>query len=409
MRTISLITFGCKLNQAESQTLKEKLFNLGFQIVSEKQKADIFIINACAVTAKAEKELRQKINQVKKQFPKSFLIVTGCYLPQKNNKVDLWIKRDKLIGYLSTQVIRENNEIRNSKKIVIGRNKTSRTRSFIKIQDGCDNYCTYCIVPFLRGKSKIRSLNSILSEIKKREKEGYKEIVLVGTDLRKVKSLVSLLKKILKNTKIPRIRISSLWPTAVTSDLINLIKNESRICPHLHLSIQSGSDKILKKMNRDYTVEHCKNIIRKIRDRISMISISADIIVGFPGEKEKDFQKTLNFVKKANFLKVHVFRYSPRPKTVAAKMPDQIPEKIKKERSRKLITLCEKISKRVKSKFLGQIDSVLIENQKNNFWTGFTPNYLRVYIKSLKPLANQIIKVKLLRLYKDGFYGKIEL
>jgi len=409
MRTISLITFGCKLNQAESQTLKEKLFNLGFQIVSEKQKADIFIINACAVTAKAEKELRQKINQIKKQFPKSFLIVTGCYLPQKNNKVDLWIKRNKLIGYLSTQVIRENNEIRNSKKNVIGRNKTSRTRSFIKIQDGCDNYCTYCIVPFLRGKSKIRSSNSILSEIKKREKEGYKEIVLVGTDLRKVKSLVSLLKKILKNTKIPRIRISSLWPTAVTSDLINLIKNEPRICPHLHLSIQSGSDKILKRMNRDYTVEHCKNIIRKIRDRISMISISADIIVGFPGEKEKDFQKTLNFVKKANFLKVHVFRYSPRPKTVAAKMPDQIPEKIKKERSRKLIALCEKISKRVKSKFLGQIDSVLIENQKNNFWTGFTPNYLRVYIKSLKPLANQIIKVKLLRLYKDGFYGKMEL
>ncbi|MGB9680791.1 MAG: tRNA (N(6)-L-threonylcarbamoyladenosine(37)-C(2))-methylthiotransferase MtaB, partial [Minisyncoccia bacterium] len=408
IKIFSVITFGCKLNQAESQNLKEKLIKKGFLVIPENQVTNFFInnkekkndpcfiINACAVTAKAEKELRQKINQLKRQYPSSFLIVTGCYLAQKNENVDLWINRKELINKIYAFARRVGYSTTNIQCL-----EYRRVRTFIKIQDGCDNYCTYCLVPYLRGRPKNRSANAIIKEIKKREKEGCKEVVLVGTDLRKInfkpgrvrrlnvregKGLVDLIKIILKKTKISIIRISSLWPMAITSDLIKLIKKEPRICPHLHLSLQSGSDKILKRMGRNYQVKKIIELINKLK-RIPNLNLTADIIVGFPGETEEDFQETLNLVKKANFLKVHVFRYSPRPKTLAAKMPNQISEKIKKQRSKKLIVLSEKISKKVKNKYLGRIFPVLIENKKDNLWTGFTANYLRIYLKSSKNLA----------------------
>ncbi|MFN3966759.1 MAG: MiaB/RimO family radical SAM methylthiotransferase [Endomicrobiia bacterium] len=327
---------------------------------------------------------------------------------QKNNKVDFWIKREKLIDRLY-KLYKPKTTFEND----IKDNISSRTRAFIKVQDGCDNYCSYCIVPFLRGKPKTRSINSLIREIKKREKEGYKEIVLVGTDLRKVinqklkiKGLTSLLKVILEKTSIPRIRISSLWPTAITPELIDLIKKEPRICPHLHLSVQSGCEKTLKKMGRGYKIKRIIKLIKELK-KIPNLNLTADIIVGFPGEREKDFQATANFVKKAKFLKVHIFRYSPRPGTLAAQMPNQISEKIKKERSKKLNAICQKISKEVKTKYLNKIFPVLIENKKDNLWSGYTPNYLRVYLKNLSDLENQIVDVKLLRLYKDGFFAKI--
>lgn len=435
----SIITFGCKLNQAESQILKDKLINKGFTVVPENKatdlpaslaslkrersgpvggsavacraKVDFFVINACAVTAKAEKELRQKINQIKRSCPKSKIVVTGCYLPQKNDKVDLWVSKKQSINKICTFI----KKIKYSDSKV--RNLTSRrTRAFIKIQDGCDNFCTYCIVPFLRGKPKNRSINNIVREIKKKEKDNCQEIVLVGTDLRKFsagggsssggKSLVDLLKIILEKTSIPRVRLSSFWPTAITKNLINLAKKESRICPHFHLSIQSGCDKILKRMGRDYRSHEVIKLIRKLKS-IRNINLAADIIVGFPDETEEDFRETLNFVKKAKFLKIHVFKYSARPGTAAAAMSEQLEEMTKKTRSRKLIQLAQKISNQTKKNYLGQVFPVLFENKKNNLWSGLAHNYLKIYVKSQKFLTNKIINVKLLRLYKDGIYAKI--
>jgi threonylcarbamoyladenosine tRNA methylthiotransferase MtaB len=406
MRGVCLITFGCKLNQAESEDLKEILKEKGYQVVSEnwlknqkdKKEVGFFIINACSVTTKAEREVIQKINQIKRIWPNSYLVVTGCFISKENKNVNLWIEREKLLKKISQL------KPFNKEETI---DKETRTRALIKIQDGCDRFCTFCIVPFLRKNLWLKDETSIIEEIKEKEKKGYKEVVLVGANLEKI-NLVNLLKRILKETNIPRIRISSLWPTAVNNDLINLIKKEPRICPHLHLSIQSGSDRILKKMNRNYKIKDVLKIIKKIKE-IPNLNLTADIIVGFPSEKEEDFLKTISLVKKVKFLKVHVFRYSKRPFTPASKFLDQVEEKIKKKRSKILIDLCQKISEQVKRKYLNKKFLVLFENKKDNYWTGLTSNYLRVYTKSKKNLANQILKVKLIKLFKDGLYGKIVL
>jgi len=404
-------TFGCKLNQAETEELEKKFKDQDWQIVNKKTQANVHFINACVVTQKAEKEVRQLIHLVKRKFPNCFLVVAGCFTPwmkvKEKQNVDLWLKdqEKQKIGKILLKGLEKNFLIKKSKIKV-----EKRTRSLIKIQSGCQHYCTYCIVPLLRKKVVSCSIKNIIQEIKRKEEQGCQEIVLVGTNIglytdpQKNLNLTDLLKEILQKTSIPRIRLSSLWPTNINSELISLIKKEPRLCPHFHLSVQSASNEILKRMNRQYTQANLNKIIKKIY-QIPNVNLTTDMIVGFPGETDSDFTQTLEFVQKSKFLKVHIFRFSPRLKTRAADFKEQISEQVKQRRSRELIELGEKVSQQRRKDFFGQQFSVLIETKQGRYWQGLTSNYLKVFIQSKKDLTNKIIQVKLVRLYKDGIIG----
>ena len=351
-----ILTFGCKLNQAESEQISADLICQGYLLGKH---PDLIVINACAVTHKAVRKGRQKVAQLKRKFPRAKVVVTGCVIEKDWAGVDSWLKKQELI---------KNNNIKN---------KTSRTRTLIKIQEGCNNYCAYCIVPFLRGKPKSMAAGRIIQLIKEKQAQGFKEIVLTGINIGLYgNGLDNLLKKILAQTSIERIRLGSLWPTHISDKLINLYSGNHRLCPHFHLSIQSGSDKILKSMNRSYTVAKIQQITQKCRVKIPNINFTCDIIVGFPGETDNDFQASKDLIKSIGFSKVHVFKYSKRPRTKAARMPLQIPEKIKQDRSRELI----KIELKSPSKKL----SILWEGKKNGYWYGFTANYIKTKRK-VKP------------------------
>ncbi len=420
---ISFYTLGCKLNQAETAELREKFRAQGFCVVPAGQLADFYLVNACAVTRKAEKETRQFIHKIRRMAPQSYLVVTGCVTnflladPKIRSCVSQWISNDKksiLDKLIPLPAPLKKGELEKSK-----RNNffSERKRALIKIQEGCQNYCTYCIVPYLRRKIISQPVKEIIQAIRDKEKLGYNEIVLVGTNIDQYQykynkfgaetvNLAGLIKEILGQTNIARIRLSSLWPTAIDSDLLGIIKNNPRVCSHIHLSVQSACDKILKRMKRDYTRQDLLRIIKRL-EKIPALNLTADIIVGFPGEEESDFQETYNFVKQACFLKIHVFRFSPRPGTPAVQYKGQISEKIKKERSKKMIDLGKRLSQKQREKFIGQSAKVLVEGKKDEFWRGFTTNYLKIFIKNNKNLTNQMVDVKLTQLCQDGMEGEL--
>jgi len=426
---VSVYTFGCKANRAESEELGERFRRSGFSIVPCGEKTDVYVVNACSVTQKAEKEVRQTIHKIKHLYPQARIFVAGCFtqdlINKESEKVDRWIKDFKISSVLPAKTRRVDGRAQkrfSSQQSPAGSGE-KRTRALIKIQGGCRRYCAFCIVPFLKTRLKSRSIKKVIQEIKDKEKQGYQEVVLVGTNIgeynRKVNPpaggqrlkvkiirLIDLLKEILKKTSTPRIRLSSLWPTVVTPELIRLIKKEPRICPHLHLSVQSASDKILKAMGRDYTNQDLRRIVKNLR-QIPNLNLTADIIVGFPGETESDFKQTADFVKEAKFIKVHIFRFSPRAGTRAYSADNQISEIIKKNRSKKLAELSAKVNQNKIKKYIKQTFPVLFEHQQAGYRQGFTPNYLKVFVKNKKDLTNQIVKVKLSRLYKEGFIGKL--
>jgi threonylcarbamoyladenosine tRNA methylthiotransferase MtaB len=282
----------------------------------------------------------------------------------------------------------------------------------IKIQSGCLNYCSYCIVPLVRKRIVNRPSQDIIYEILRRQKQGFKEVVLVGTNIStyfcpnsKI-TLTGLLEKILVETSIERIRLSSFWPTHLEKKLINLIAEQPRLCNHLHLSIQSASNSVLKQMNRNYTEEDLDKIISQLKKNKDL-NLSADFIVGFPGETNLDFKKTKKLVKRAKFLKIHVFRFSKRPGTKAEQMKESISEKEKQKRSKALITVGDKISRKRRKYFINQSRMVLFENKRQGYWQGFTENYLKVFVENKNNLKNQIIRVKLKKVFKDGIIGQI--
>lgn len=404
---IGIFTLGCRLNFAETEEIIEKL-EKDRHFISF-QNPDVFIVRGCSVTKKAEKETRQKIREIKKKFKNSLIIATGCltdnfFLPEAD--VILPKKREKYIfSYLFK--ISKRDHFQNFYK---SRKTRLKTRFFLKIQDGCQKFCAYCLVPYLRGKELSLSSKKIIKKIKEKEKEGFKEVILTGVNLaswrEKKRNLTWLIKKILTETKIERIRISSLWPDQISQSFISLFKNP-RLCPHLHLSLQSLSDSLLKKMGRFYQVKEIKNKIKKIKEMFPSLTLTADIIVGFPQETEKEFQETKENLQELKLAKLHVFRYSPRPYTRASLLKNQVPEKIKKERSKILLHLSKIFEREWRKKFINQIRNVLFEQKKGNFWQGLTDNYIKVFVKSKKNLSNLILPVKLEKLYKDGIIGKI--
>lgn len=410
MNTIAFKTLGCRVNIAETQKWISNFQKLGFQIVNKK--ADFYIVNACAVTNKAEKETRQVVAQIKKESPHAKIVLTGCYNPKLESLISLAIpaiNKERLIKIFKQKFQIQNFQSKTNLKSKIQTKKSInskiyKTRAFIKVQDGCNKFCSYCIIPHFRGLSRSRKIEQIINEILEREKQGYKEIIICGINLGDFndnnKKLPELIIEILKRTKIPRIRISSINPEYISDKLLNLFRNP-RLMPHLHIPLQSGSDKILKLMKRNYTSKQYLKIIRKIIKKYPLFGLSTDIIIGFPNETDKDFKKTINLIKKIPYLKIHIFRFSPKPKTLAAILNFKHPvsEKIKKQRVDILEKISNEISKKYKTKFLGKKLPVLFEQKKNGFWQGYTPNYLLVKKKESKNLKNKIIKIKYQNLF----------
>ena len=387
---VCFITYGCKVNQAESQRWEKRLRLRGYTITTNPEEAEIWIINTCAVTHKAEVQSRQIINKAKKLGKKAF--VTGCYVAlcrpkeSENLKVFLNSEKDNIINNLKPLDKTETLNI-------------LRHRAIVKIQDGCNQYCSYCIVPYLRGKPRSYRFEEILKEINDYTAMGIKEIVLsginiglYGEDLENKMSLNGLLKIILKKTSGFRIRLSSIEVNHIDDEFVEII-SDHRICKHLHIPLQHGSDRILKLMNRPYDSTQFCGIIEKILKKYPKLSIGTDIIVGFPSETEEDFKKTLELIEKTEFSYLHVFSYSKRPFTKASTMCEDIPDDIKKERASYLIEVGKKKKSEYIKKFVGSELEVIVENKKNGFFSATSDNYIKCFIDSKESITGNILRV----------------
>ena len=406
---VGICTLGCKVNLYESEYIISLLKDNNYEISDFNDICDIYIINTCTVTNNSDLKSRKMINHAKKLNQNACILVCGCYVESTNNKND--IDADIVIGnYNKSKIIELLDEyFLNKKKIsnipdIMNINFedmeikafNDRTRAFVKIQDGCENFCSYCIIPYVRGKCRSKDKDKVLNEINTLINNNYKEIVLTGIhtgnygkDLNT--SFSSLLEEILKIDNLNRLRISSIEITELDELFFKLLTND-KICNHLHIPLQSGSDKILKTMNRKYDLDYYKKIINKIRDIRPNISITTDIILGFPDESDKDFNDTLDFIKEIGFSKIHVFPYSKRNGTVASHMSNQIDKLKKKERVKELINLSNSLENNYKNKFINKELDVLIEKNDNGYSYGHTSNYIYLKIKDNLDV-NEIYKI----------------
>ncbi len=393
----NILTFGCKVNQYESNMMKEKMLSSSFLFEENLDKADIIIVNTCSVTNVADKKCLKTIRKIKREYPEKVLAITGC---SSQNKQEIYEKLDAdiLIGnkdkskiadyikeFLQTEkhVIKFYNE-RNLEFEDMMINNYNHVRAFIKIEDGCDNFCSYCIIPFVRGSVRSKKFAEVINEAKILAEKNHKEIVLTGIHTGRYESdnhdLTDLINALSKIEKIKRIRISSIEITELNDKFLNMLKENPKVCDHLHIPLQAGSNEILKRMNRKYDLEFYENKIKEIRNIRPDISISTDIIVGFPYETDELFAECLKFSEKMEFSKIHVFPYSLREGTAAAQMDHQVPAEIKKNRVRKLIELSNKLEKNYIDKFKGKSLDILVEECNNNISIGHTSNYIKMEV-----------------------------
>ena len=398
----------------------QKFLEKGYKITEDRnEKADIWIINTCTVTNMSDRKSRQMIRKIKDSNPNATIIAIGCYVQvakpevEKIEEVDLILGNDKkseIVKYLEEYLDKKNkitkieDIMKNNQFLEFGDVLyTEKTRAVIKVQDGCDNYCSYCIIPFARGRVRSRNPESVISEITKIAQTGIKEVVITGIhiasygkDFKNDYRLIDLLEEINKIDGIKRIRLGSIEPLLITEKFVNRLKKLEKICHHFHLSLQSGCDDTLKRMNRRYNTQQFKDVVELLRSTYNDVNITTDIIVGFPGETEDEFEKTYKFLKTINFYKMHIFKYSPRKGTSAAKMKNQVSSIIKEERSKKLIQLSNKCQKKFNEKYLNQVVEVLFEEKKQGLYRGHTQNYVLVIYKdnSNKEFANKLMNVK---------------
>lgn len=434
MKKVAIHNLGCKVNAYEAEAMEENLENNGYEIVSFTEFADIYIVNTCVVTNVASRKSRQMLNKAKKNNPEAIIVAAGCYAHNMEQEksiddiVDVIIgnnnKKD-LVHILSTLQTKSKTKISNEEasKIVVDINNTAefenlqiaklreRTRINIKIQDGCNQFCSFCIIPLVRGRVRSRNIEDVLLEVDGLAKNGCKEVVLTGInlssygiDLDNRPTILDLIVRIHVINGIERIRLGSLEPGLITDDFVKALSRLEKFCPHFHLSLQSGCDNTLKRMNRNYSnteyLDKCK-LIRKYFDHPS---ITTDVIVGFPGETEEEFLTTRNFVEKVGFHETHIFKYSKREGTKAAKMSDQVSSKDKNSRSEDLIKLGERQKNEFEKHYIGREVQVLVEGKaklgNKEYYVGHTKEYLKVYIDTKKDISNQVIHGKLH--YLDG-------
>ena len=407
---VKAVTLGCKVNAYESEFILSKFIEKGYEVTNDV--SDIYIINTCSVTNMSDSKSRKIINKIIRENKDSIIVVMGCMIEAHkdylNPDVDIIIgNKDKS---KVVELVEEFIKTKEKKKILYDdfdstfedmfiSNMTSYTRAYVKIQDGCENFCSYCIIPYTRGRQRSKKKETVLEEVNKLVDNGYKEIVLTGIHTGHYGSDIEttfpeLLREIVKINALKRLRISSIEITELNDDFLNVLKEFPVIVSHLHVPLQAGSDEILKSMNRKYLTKYYFDKIETIRKIRPDISITTDIIVGFPGETEELFEETLEFVKKIKFTKIHVFPYSRRRGTKADLMENQIPENIKKERVKRLIELSNTLEHEYLDSFIGKTVEVLVETNDFNTSVGHTDNYLKVFIDS-KIDSNEIVKVKI--------------
>lgn len=427
-KTVAFYTLGCKVNQYETNAMKQKFIEKDYEIVDFEEAADVYVVNTCTVTNMSDRKSRQIIRRAKESNKNSLLVVTGCYAQVAKDELEKIEDIDIVIGNQEKKDIvtfveeKQKEKIEKVSDILYEKSfaefgsstYTDKTRAVIKVQDGCDRFCSYCIIPYARGRIRSRKPEEVIAEIEQLAKKGIKEVVITGIHLASYGkecnphiSLLELLEDINKIDGIERIRLGSLEPTLMTKDFIEGLVKLEKICDHFHLSLQSGCDETLKRMNRRYTAREFEEGIKIIRDNFPNVSLTTDVIVGFPGETEDEFSKTYEFLKRIKFYKMHVFKYSQRKGTKAAVMPNQITGEVKEERSNKLIELSNKNQKEQNQKYIGKEIDVLFEEQDGEYIKGHTTNYIMVYVKSDdKALEDTIRKVKITNALDEHLIGE---
>ncbi len=415
-KIVSFITLGCKVNQYETNAMAQKFKEKGYKVIEGEAKADIYVINTCTVTNMSDRKSRQMLRRMKDINKNAIIVACGCYVQVSKEEVEQMEEIDFVLGnnekkniveYVE-KYIEENKKEENMEDVMQQREfvdfgdvtYTEKTRAVIKVQDGCDRFCSYCIIPYARGRVRSRKPQSVISEIEKIAKQGIQEVVVTGIhvasygkDFNNDYKLIDLLEEINKIEGIKRIRLGSIEPLLITEEFVERLKKLEKICHHFHLSLQSGCDETLKRMNRRYTIEEFKEIVNRLRKNYEDVILTTDIIVGFPGETEEEFNKTYEFLKDIKFYKMHVFKYSPRKGTKAAKMPKQIDGKQKEMRSKKLIELSDFNEKTYNEAYINKEVEVLFEEEKEGMYKGHTENYILVYYKSEENLENKMKKV----------------
>ena len=419
---VSLYTLGCKVNYCETEKLKVEFEEAGFKIVnSATNKVDIFVLNSCAVTAKSEAKVRQMLSRARKKYKGSIIVLTGCCASIKRqtdfqlNNVDIIVpnnKKQELVSIVK-QYINTHNLLSTTQpnSVEPGIKAKTRTRAFLKIQDGCNRYCSYCIIPYARPTVSSKPLAEIKQNILQIAANGYKEVIFVGINLLLFgkdtnNNLLDVVEIAAQQQDIKRIRLGSLEPEVLTKELIQNLARQTKFCPHFHISLQSGANKILKAMNRHYTAEEYSDLVKLIRSQFKNAAITTDIIVGFPGETEEDFNESLNFVRLQNFSRIHVFPYSIRSGTKAATMSNQGDSAIKLARVKSMLKLAEAAQTEFNNSLIGTKQTILFEGStKTQLYYGHALNYVKVCVRSQKDVTNQILEVKITSANKDGCFG----
>lgn len=416
---IFIETLGCKVNTYESEVIKEEFLRNGYELADNLSDANVIVVNTCSVTNQSDAKSRKVIRNARKNNKNAILVVCGCSSQNHQDELkdlgaDILIgnkDKSKIFDYVNNydnkQIINYYNMINTDFEKMSLDNYSERTRAFVKIQDGCNNYCSYCIIPYLRGTIRNKDLNDAINEINTLVNNGFKEIVLTGIHTGSYPELVKLIQEISKNDKLERIRISSIEATEINDEFLKELKNNNKICNHMHIPVQAACDNTLKKMNRKYDMNKFKEIINKIREVRPDINITTDLIVGFPTETKEDFLESYNNAKEIKFGKIHVFPYSKRDGTVAAKMKSIVTDTEKKERTHKMITLSNKLENEYYNRFIDKTLSVLVEEVFDKYCTGHTDNYIKVIINK-KLEHNKFYNVKIIKVDNCNVYGEVE-
>ncbi len=444
MKKVAFITLGCKVNQYETNAMAQQFIERGYEIVEHTQKADIYVINTCTVTNMSDRKSRQMLRRVNELNENAIVVACGCYAQiakeklEKIEDVDIILGNNEKINIVDyvEEYMKNLNKILNIEDVMNQKDfvdfgdviYTEKTRAVVKVQDGCDRFCTYCLIPYARGRVRSRKPESIISEIEKIAKEGIKEVVITGIhiasygkDFKNEYKLIDLLEEINKIEGIERIRLGSIEPLMITEEFMKRLVKLPKICHHFHLSLQSGCDETLKRMNRRYTTEEFKHIVKLLRENYQDVNLTTDVIVGFPGETEEEFNKTYEFLKEIKFYKMHIFKFSPREGTKAAVMKNQIDGNIKEERSQKFIELSDKNEKEYNETYVGKEVEILWEEEKDGVYKGHTKNYVLAHMnindlneKKIEnenllkeKLENKITKAKCIKAKKDYILVKM--
>jgi len=440
---VAFVSLGCKVNQYETNAMLQHFVENNYEVVEFTDVADVYIVNTCTVTNIADRKSRQMLRKVKDINANAVLVATGCYAQvgkqelEKIDEIDLIIgnneKKDIVSIIEEYQISRnrdmynenifDNNKCQNSiisdvmmqkEYVEFGTTTyTEKTRAVVKVQDGCDRFCSYCIIPYARGRVRSRKMENIIAEVEQIVEKGIKEIVITGIhiasygkDFKEDIGLIELLENLNKVDGLKRIRLGSIEPTIITEEFVERLVKLEKICNHFHLSLQSGCDETLQRMNRKYTTQEFEKVTNLLRCKFENVALTTDIIVGFPGETQEEFQKTYEFLKKIAFYKMHVFKYSQRKGTKAASMPNQIDGSIKEQRSKILLELSDENEQKYNASYIGKVVEVLFEEKDGQYYKGHTTNYIQVLAEG-NDLENKIQNVKINKTINNDLLGII--